>query len=108
MIGSLPIRLRNSKNAEEPLTPRQLAVLATIIQQTHRQGITTIRSIGKALGIRSVNGVFCHLLALERKGFITHKEFKAATVRSTYRLELFPEAFGGVYEKEKDDARKEN
>lgn len=54
---------------EHPLTARQQEVLAWI-RANSRLYSPTVREIAKALGIRSPNGVTCHLKALERKGVI--------------------------------------
>lgn len=53
------------------LTPRQAEILAFVKQfvATHHKA-PTVREIGRHFGIRSVNGVICHLRALERRGQI--------------------------------------
>src|SRR5690554_828546 len=55
----------------EPLTERQRAVLDFVVEyiRVHRFP-PTVREIGRALGIRSTNGVSDHLKALERKGYL--------------------------------------
>lgn len=52
-------------------TKRQQRVL-NFIRQYYRQFRVppTIREIGAGLGIKSPNGVMCHVRALERKGFV--------------------------------------
>lgn len=53
------------------LTERQAEALSYIVERYLADGVPpTIRSIGRAMRIRSTNGVRDHLLALERKGCI--------------------------------------
>lgn len=58
----------------EGLTPKQAQIYLFIHSQivaTHRP--PTVREIGVHFGIKSPNGVMCHLKALERKRFITRE-----------------------------------
>lgn len=58
-----------------PLTARQWEILDAIrkhIQKFHI--VPSFREIGQAVGISSINGVRCHLDALERKGFILRRK----------------------------------
>ena len=58
-----------------PLTKRQQEILDIIKNSIEEKGWPpTIREIGKATGIRSPNGVMCHLKALEKKGRIETEE----------------------------------
>jgi SOS-response transcriptional repressor LexA len=41
----------------------------------------TVREIGEAFGIRSPNGVMCHLKALEKKGYIVRDENLSRAIR---------------------------
>jgi repressor LexA len=41
----------------------------------------TIREIGDAMGMMSSNGVHCHLIALEKKGYLTHQAKKSRTIQ---------------------------
>src|SRR5580692_5119519 len=41
----------------------------------------TVREIGEGFGIKSPNGVMCHLKALEKKGLITRQEFSARAIQ---------------------------
>ncbi len=43
----------------------------------------TVREIGQNFGIRSPNGVMCHLRALERKGLITRESNMSRAIRLT-------------------------
>lgn len=53
------------------LTDRQRSVLDFIRGYLNREGYSpSIREIGEAFGIRSPNGVMCHLRVLTRKGYI--------------------------------------
>ncbi len=55
----------------ETLTRRQRMVYEFIRDKIRTRGYgPTVREIGSAFGIRSPNGVMCHLKALERKGLI--------------------------------------
>lgn len=60
-----------SKEAQQ-LTQRQSEALDFIRQNAAIYG-PTIREIAAAMGIRSPNGVVCHLAALERKGLIRRR-----------------------------------
>jgi hypothetical protein len=54
-----------------PLTVRQREILDFIAGSVDSRGYPpTIHEIGEHFGIRSTNGVRCHLEALERKGFL--------------------------------------
>jgi len=65
-----------------PLTKRQSAVLKFICAYISRHKFPpSIREIGNHFGIRSPNGVVCHLRALENKGMIArHPEIARAIV----------------------------
>jgi SOS-response transcriptional repressor LexA len=56
-----------------PLTHRQTAILAFIKDHVRDRGFPpSIREIGDETGIRSPNGVMCHMKALMSKGYIAH------------------------------------
>lgn len=56
------------------LTPRQKEIYNFIRSKIHGRGYgPTVREIGNEFGIRSPNGVMCHLKALQKKGLI-HRE----------------------------------
>jgi repressor LexA len=58
----------------EPTTERQQAVYEFIRDKIRNRGYgPTVREIGFQFGIRSPNGVMCHLKALERKGLIVRE-----------------------------------
>jgi DNA-binding CsgD family transcriptional regulator len=54
-----------------PLTDRQAEVYRWIYEQTRDRGIQpTYREIGIRFGIRSPNGVWCHLHPIALKGYV--------------------------------------
>jgi repressor LexA len=69
----------------DQLTDKQLAVYEFIRDTIRGRGYgPTVRDIGDAFGIRSPNGVMCHLRALEAKGFIHREENKARAIELTH------------------------
>lgn len=67
-----------------PLTDRQAQVLAWISRYIDDHGYSpTIREMCVALGIRSPNGVVCHLEPLRRKGYIDWLDARPRTIRTT-------------------------
>lgn len=68
----------------EELTDRQRAILAFVAEHIRQQRFPpTIREIGRAMGIRSTNGVNDHLKALERKGYLERGEMKSRALVPT-------------------------
>lgn len=68
------------KTTETPtrqiLTEKQEAIYSFIKQEIIEQRLSpTVREIGEQFGIRSSNGVMCHLRALERKGWIKRDHY---------------------------------
>jgi repressor LexA len=60
--------------AFENLTERQQAIYEFIRDKIRHRGYgPTVREIGLQFGIRSPNGVMCHLKALEKKGLISRE-----------------------------------
>lgn len=55
------------KTCNTPMTDRQREIFEFI---RSRPVVPTVREIGRHFGIRSPNGVLCHLKSLERKGLI--------------------------------------
>ena len=56
------------------LSPRQTEILEYIRAQVFEHGFPpSVREIARHFGIRSPNGVMCHLKALEMKGLIARK-----------------------------------
>ena len=65
------------------LTPRQAEILDFVIECIRANGMPpTIAEIGRRFQIASTNGVNDHLLALEKKGYITRSS-KARSIRVT-------------------------
>jgi repressor LexA len=76
--------------AERPtLTKRQKQIYEFIKDKILNRGYgPTVREIGKAYGIRSPNGVMCHLKALEKKGLITREEHRSRAIQLTDQPQL--------------------
>ncbi len=71
-----------SEKQDSPLTPRQQAVYDFIADLMQRRGYgPTVREIATNFGIRSPNGVVCHLRALERKGLLVRDAHRARAIR---------------------------
>ena len=67
------------------LTDRQQNVYDMIRQLIIKRGYgPTVREIGEHFGIKSPNGVMCHLRALERKGLITRSPNKSRAIEPTH------------------------
>lgn len=63
------------------LTERQQSVYELIRDLILNRGYgPTVREIGEAFGIKSPNGVMCHLRALERKGLIRRSPNKSRAI----------------------------
>ena len=64
------------------LTKRQKDIYDFIKEKILNRGYgPTVREIGKAFGIRSPNGVMCHLKALEKKGLISCEEHMSRAIQ---------------------------
>lgn len=58
----------------EGLTGRQAEVLAVVRGHYDATGAApSVRGVGEAMGLRSSSTVYYHLLALERKGYLTRR-----------------------------------
>ncbi len=67
------------------LTERQKDVYELIRSLMVRRGYgPTVREIGEHFGIKSPNGVMCHLRALERKGLIRRSPNKSRAIELTH------------------------
>ncbi len=67
------------------LTDRQQNVYDMIRELIVKRGYgPTVREIGEHFGIKSPNGVMCHLRALERKGLITRSPNKSRAIELTH------------------------
>jgi repressor LexA len=71
------------------LTKRQKQIYDFVKDKIMNRGYgPTVREIGKAFGIRSPNGVMCHLKALERKKLITREEHMSRAIQLTSQPQL--------------------
>jgi repressor LexA len=68
----------------EKLTARQRKILEFITAAIEEKGYApSFREIGKAMGIKSTNGVSDHLKALEKKGYLKRDGSKSRSIRVT-------------------------
>lgn len=66
----------------ERLTQRQREIFDFIRDKIENRGYgPTVREIGHTFGIKSPNGVMCHLKALEKKGLILREGFSARAIQ---------------------------
>jgi repressor LexA len=66
------------------LTERQRQIYEFIRDKIQSRGYgPTVREIGQGFGIKSPNGVMCHLKALEKKGLIKRELFSARAIQLT-------------------------
>lgn len=66
----------------KPLTGQQERVLEFVSEFLGRRGFPpTLREIGEAVGLANVNAVRGHVLALEKKGYITKDPEKARSIQ---------------------------
>lgn len=64
------------------LTSRQKQIYEFLKDKIRNRGYgPTVREIGTQFGIRSPNGVMCHLKALERKGLITRESHMSRAIQ---------------------------
>lgn len=72
-----------SENAKlASLTPRQRDIYEFLKDKILNRGYgPTVREIGNEFGIRSPNGVMCHLKALEKKGLITRESHMSRAIQ---------------------------
>ena len=64
------------------LSPRQRKILEYIRETVDTRGYPpTVREIGENFGIKSPNGVMCHLKALEKKGLILREDHAARAIQ---------------------------
>jgi repressor LexA len=68
--------------AKPALTSRQKEIYDFLKDKIRNRGYgPTVREIGSQFGIRSPNGVMCHLKALERKGLITRESHMSRAIQ---------------------------
>lgn len=74
----------NTGNDKPSLTSRQREIYEFLKDKILNRGYgPTVREIGTNFGIRSPNGVMCHLKALERKGLITRESHMSRAIQLT-------------------------
>ena len=77
-------RLVYGPDGTATLTPRPSDILRFIESYAEENGYPpTIREIGRKFGIASTNGVYDHLQALERKGFLLRRGNAARAIETT-------------------------
>lgn len=80
----------------EYITDRQLLALRLVAESIASRGVPpTLREIGSTMRIRSTNGVCDHLMALERKGFITRERIFSRAIVITDKGRTLLEVRGG-------------
>lgn len=68
------------------LTDKQRDIYEFVEKQINARGYgPTVREIGIEFGIRSPNGVMCHLKALERKGLISRESHLSRAIELVYK-----------------------
>lgn len=66
---------------KKELTSRQQEIYEFIKQEVLKYRPPTVREIAAQFGIRSSNGVMCHLKAIENRGWITRNKLDARGIR---------------------------
>ena len=70
----------------DKLTPRQQEIYDFLRTKIIDRGYgPTVREIGAEFGIKSPNGVMCHLKALEKKGLITREEKMSRAIELAHK-----------------------
>ena len=88
-----PAHVQPSKLQPVKLTGRQRSIFGFVQGRILARGVPpTVREIGTRFGIRSPNGVVCHLKALEKKGLIN----RDAALSRGIRVVPFPLAGVGL------------
>ena len=78
--------------SKQPLTSRQNEVLQFIKTFPRTHGYApSVREIGKAMGITSFNAVTGHLIAIQKKGWITRPDKSLGLSRAIVVIEDKPE-----------------
>ncbi|GAA4465750.1 transcriptional repressor LexA [Novipirellula rosea] len=94
-----PKALEKAPSMSAQLTDRQQNVYNMIRSLIVKRGYgPTVREIGEHFGIKSPNGVMCHLRALERKGLIIRSPNKSRAIELTQAADRNPNSLsmGGV------------
>ena len=85
--------MSETEKKKPTLTARQKEIYEFLKDKILNRGYgPTVREIGNHFGIRSPNGVMCHLKALEKKGLITRESHMSRAIQLTdapqFRLTL--------------------
>jgi repressor LexA len=71
-----------TETTPQPLTDRQREILAWLVQYIDQHGYSpTLREMCLAFNFASPNGAMCHLVPLERKGYVTWNRQRSRTIR---------------------------
>jgi repressor LexA len=71
-----------TETTPRPLTERQREILAWLVRYIDQHGYSpTLREVCMAFGFASPNGAVCHLVSMQRKGWVTWNEKKSRTIR---------------------------
>src|SRR5581483_3220209 len=80
-----------SIDSKPALTSRQKQIYDFLKDKIRNRGYgPTVREIGTHFGIRSPNGVMCHLKALERKGLISRESHMSRAIQLAESPQLQP------------------
>lgn len=84
----------DARHDADGLTHRQRQVLGIIKESLAKRGLSpTVREIKKLIGVKSTNTVSCHLVALERCGYIRTRPGRQRNIELvgyTVKIELVP------------------
>ncbi|MDD1776655.1 MAG: transposase [Candidatus Helarchaeota archaeon] len=74
----------------KPLTNKQRTVLEFVGQYSRNRGFPpTLREIGEGTGLSNISAVRGHIIALEKKGYITKEAEKARSIRVVHTPSVF-------------------
>lgn len=74
----------------KPLTRKQEVVLDFVSHYCLERGYPpSLREIGEGMGLSNISAVRGHIMALEKKGYITKEEDKARSIRVVYSPSVF-------------------
>jgi repressor LexA len=86
--GARQVQGEQAMAPNDQLTSRQREIFELIREMITSRGYgPTVREIGDHFGIRSPNGVMCHLKALEKKGFIHRSPKKSRAIELTAEVQ---------------------
>jgi repressor LexA len=74
--------MTTTETTPRPLTERQREILNWLARYIDQHGYSpTLRELCLAFGFASPNGAVCHLVAMQRKGWVTWNERQSRTIR---------------------------